>query len=156
MSDAILVLFIYSPRLVPAPRRPPQKTRRRTARHSSPQTPPAVPSDSIFLRLPISRSCRRRQEKENIRAKRLRISFKEKSFWIFGEKSPNINQKRQQFRRKRKIARNRIVANHKWRAGRNSPLKPPFRPARFIAGFFWDFCHKYKLHRSKRPTSAST
>ena len=40
-------------------RRPPQKTKRRTARHSSPQTPPAVPSDTTFLRLrPKRKQCR--------------------------------------------------------------------------------------------------
>ena len=27
-----------------------------------------------------------------------------------------------------------------WRAGRNSPLKPPFRPARIFVDFFGDFC----------------
>ena len=59
-------------------------------------------------------------------------------FRIRGEKSPNINQKRQQFRRKLKIARKRRTQITMWRAGRNSPLKPPFRPARFLVGFFGD------------------
>lgn len=59
-------------------------------------------------------------------------------FRIRGEKSPNINQKRQQFRRKLKITRKRRNASHVWRAGRNSPLKPPFRPARFLVGVFGD------------------
>ena len=63
-------------------------------------------------------------------------------FRIRGEKSPNINQKRQQFRGKLKIARKRRDASHVRRAGRNSPLKPPFRPARFLVGVFGDLGHQ--------------
>jgi hypothetical protein len=38
------------------------KTKRRTARHSSPRTPPAVPSDSTFLRLRRKRKAESRSD----------------------------------------------------------------------------------------------
>ena len=50
--------------------------------------------------------------------------------------------------------RNRTVANHEWRAGRNSSPDPSFRPARFIAGFFWDFCHKCKGRTRRKNEGA--
>jgi hypothetical protein len=106
-------------------------------------------------------------------------------FRIFGEKCSNFVQKAAQFFEKLKIVGNRIIANHKLRAGRHSSPDPSCRPARFIAGFLGNFrnegegrarrknqgavadqrlltgcylfCRKHnrKSHCSKRPISAS-
>ena len=102
--------------IIPPPRPRPKKQADR--RGIPPRTPPAAPSEptpSGATAQPVA-----------------------SPFRIRGEKSPNINQKRQQFRRKLKIARKRRNTSQVRRAGRNSPLKPPFRPARFLVGVFGD------------------
>jgi hypothetical protein len=71
-------------------------------------------------------------------------------FGIFGKPSSNFIQKTAQFRRKHRIAEKWRRKYRMWRAGRNSPLKPPFRPARFIAGFFWNSCYKCKRKTGRK------
>ena len=86
------------------------------------------------------------------------ISFPENPRWklfrILLEKGSNIVQESAQFRRKLKIVRKRRKPNTKWRAGRNSPLKPPFRPARIFVGRFGNCGDKCKRCAGRKNEGA--
>ena len=78
------------------------KTKRRTARHSSPRTPPAVPSDSTFLRLRRNQpdggetaersdsAFHSRKNYSGFSAKKVRTSVKNVSNFVESAKSPEI------------------------------------------------------------------
>ena len=74
--------------------------------------------------------------------------------WIFGEKSSNFDQKTAQNSRKLKIGKKRRRKCRKWRAGRNSPLKPPFRPARIFVGRFGNCGDKCKRRARRKNEGA--
>ena len=59
-----------------------------------------------------------------------------------------------QIRESHKIVRKRRKPNTKWRAGRNSPLKPPFRPARIFVGRFGNCGDKCKRRAGRKNEGA--
>ena len=123
------------------------------------RTPAQKNSEDGTAFLPSNPSCRAVRSKRRVKRRR-NPSLKKASqsdtllFWIFSEKSTNFIQKIQQFRRKGKIVEKRRRKCRKRRAGRNSPLKPPFRPARIFVGVFGNFRDKCKRKMRRKNEGA--
>ena len=115
-------------------------------RHGIPPLQPLLPCRPTYLFSSCDR-CREEVEREGRESHSSVVR-------IFREKRSNIIQKRQQFRKNRRIARKRRKNRRMWRAGRNSPLKPPFRPARIFVGVFGNFRHKCKRKMRRKNEGA--
>src|ERR1035437_10001688 len=128
----------------------PTPARKKRGRKIDPQTP-GFPPRERQQSPPVNSTPRKKSGGDT-------ISFPENPRWklfrILLEKGSNIVQESAQFRRKLKIVRKRRKPNTKWRAGRNSPLKPPFRPARIFVGRFGNFGNKCKWCTGRKNEGA--
>ena len=126
----------------------PKKTKRRTARHSSPQTPPAVPSDSIFFEIAT----------EKKKAERSESAFHSRKNHTCGFSTKKVRTSSKNRRKKVKsVSVGEIAPSQTTDGGRGGipPQTPPSAPPASLLDFFGIFVTNAKGARGEKTRARS-